>query len=79
MRQVVRVREVESCLVHLKGLEHIDEEVLIIAISILSGCEKRNHLGLGHLVDAVLAYLGHALPFRHHYHVVTFQESNEAH
>ena len=79
MRQIVRVAKVEASLVHLKLLEHIDVEVLLITIAVVCGYEERHHLCLGDLVETMLAYFAYSLLLCDHYCVETFQEANEAH
>ena len=79
VRQIVRVAKVEASLVHLKLLEHIDVEVLLISIAVVCGHEERHHLCLGDLVETMLAYFAYSLLLGDHDCVETFQKANEAH
>lgn len=60
VRQIVRIREVKTCLLHLKVLEHIHIEDLIISICVIERFKQWHHFCFVNLVDAVFAYFANA-------------------
>ena len=78
MGQIVGVSKVKSSLIDLERLEHVDKEVLIVPIRMVSRVKQGPHDRLSDLVKTMLAYFGNSFAICHHDNVIPLQKANKA-